>query len=294
MAIVNSKWMEAPVLKSITVLFLITNISTLLAERRYDKVTDPSSNTSKRVYWNGIKIKKYKNGKTRRSRTYKEGRLHGAALKFNKKGIKIREKQYKSGRLDGIKKTFRNDGSLKKVELYQNGKLHGKTVWYRKDGKKVKRTIQYQNGIRNGVQEKFYSNGNLKSKALFRIGQNGKEQRNGTFVMYYSDQKLYFEVLYVDGKKDGLAKKVFHNGVVKYEKCYIKGKEQAGVALCKKQNLAAETITRNYKNGKPSVIYQVKDGKRHGKYRRYNKEGKLTSVTQYEEGKKINTTKIKP
>jgi len=280
-------------LKLITVLFLVFNISGLLAERRYDTVTDPTTKVAKKVYWNGIKIKKHKNGQTKKSRTYKDGFLHGTTLKFNKKGIKISEKQYKLGKLDGMKKTFHNNGKLKKAEPYVSGKLQGKAIWYRKDGTTIKRTVHYQNGMRHGVQDKFYKNGNLKSKTMFRISQAGKEQRHGAFASYYSDQKLHFEVLYVNGKKNGLAKRVYQNGVVKYEKCYVNGKRQAGIAICKKQNLSAETVTRNYKNGKPSLIYQVKNGKRHGKYRRYSKEGKLTSVTQYEEGKKIKTTKIK-
>jgi len=277
--------------KFIVFLFFLTNVSNLIGERRYDKVKDSNTQHTMKVYWNGVKIKKFKNGTTKKSRTYKDGYLDGPTIKYNRKGVKISIKQYKNDKLDGLKSTFRKDGSLRKTEPYSNGKLHGKTVRYRKDGKTVKKTANYQNGQRIGLQKEFHRNGSLKSQTVFRIGAKGKEQRHGAYVAYYKDKKLRYEVEYVNGKKHGIAKMLHPNGIVGYIKCYINGKKQAGNAVCNNQKAESETITRKYANGKPSLIYQVKNGKRHGMYRRYDKEGKLTSATRYDEGKKMSTKK---
>ena len=173
------------------------------------------------------------------------------------------------------------DGTIKKTRTYKNGKRDGLTIKYNRKGVKI-RIKMYKNGKLDGIKNSYRSNGILWRQQTY---QNGK--RNGNTLVYHKDGKTIRKTTpYTNGKIHGIVKKVYSNGTVAYRKCYIRGKKQAGLLICSNQK-GIETITHYHKNGKPSLIYQVTNGKRHGFYRRYDKQGKLTKTKQYDNGSRL-------
>ena len=150
---------------------------------------------------------------------------------------------------------------------YINGKRNGR-------GKEFEEGIikfegEYKNGKRTGEGTSIEYN---RGKKIF-VGEYKEGKRNGKGKRYYNGL-LIFEGEYLDGKRwKGKGKKINESGKVIYEGEYLYGKMWNGKEYVFEENELK--FIREYKEG--NLIYEgeYKNGKRDGKGKEYNKEGKI-------------------
>ncbi len=163
----------------------------------------------------------------------------------------------------------------KKLTEYIDFSLNGLIKTYHSNGK-IKSQGEYIRGIKVGTH--FYStydNHWFKQISYIRGVKHGLYQ---TFFIDYTthEQIKMYEVMYVDGKKEGTETRYSEYGKVKETGNYINGLED-GVFV-------TYTI-----NGKKESSCEYVCGKRHGLYQRWL-DHKLIEECYYQEGIKVKTT----
>jgi antitoxin component YwqK of YwqJK toxin-antitoxin module len=129
------------------------------------------------------------------------------------------------------------------------------------------------------------------------IYYNGSSPFSGIDITKYSDGNKKMEVSYVDGKKEGICKIWFENGVLN-EVRYYKNNEMDGTWVVYNE-AGVKTSVANYTNGfkngkwliwndKGLLIYRLsyKNGEKSGVWKNYDDEGKLINKRYYKSGEK--------
>lgn len=168
-----------------------------------------------------------------------------------------------------------------------NGKANGVARIYDRKGK-LNSELSYKNGMLDGSC-KTYIEGKLANITVY---DRGKEV---SFKKYKANNKLEYEMYYLDGKLEGPTRQYYDNGQLEEEILY-KGGVAEGVAHWFYQNEQLRLMIP-YVAGKANGLCRLyyadgtimgesmyKDGRPHGLTRLYNKKGILEQETVYENG----------
>jgi antitoxin component YwqK of YwqJK toxin-antitoxin module len=154
----------------------------------------------KGVPFTGVSVGKYKSGRMRSKRTYKDGKL------------------------DGLRTRWHENGKQEDESNYKDGKQHGLHTWWHLNGRK-QGEITYEDGKLEGLANEWHDNGRKRAKGAYRDGhseglltewdENGQKRRERT----YKDGKLINAVVWKpNGEKCPQTDVVNGNGVVVYYK----------------------------------------------------------------------------
>ncbi len=256
-----------------------------------------------------------------RDGSYNNGEKDGHWKFYNYEGVLIFEGNYKNGLRSGrwtfykenkvnYEIYFKNetrdstwikrydDGNVEFIVKYVNGKKHGESKLYYRNHN-IKQECKYNHGQLSGSFFKYYDNGKVMEETSF---SNGKP--NGTSHVYFRNGKLFQELMFEDGKLMELTIQQDINGKplskshVKEGKGYFVSfylpeddKEEMIISTeCSIKNGTRDgKYTSYFKNGnkKRKGIYSL--GIETGKWKYYNKQGKVISKPKFgETGKEIS------
>ncbi len=194
----------------------------------------------------------------------------------------------KNGQPDGYWITYHVNGEKKSEGNRSNFQLDSVWSFYDTDGKIIEK-IEYKFGKKNGYHLSYsYRKDDplntpiLTSKELYLNGI-----KEGTSFYYYSDDgKIKETVIYVDGKKNGVAKEFSKDSIIitlrDYHNNYVIDRE-----IINRYNDSNEKdgIWKTFfENGKVKTEASYKDGLLSGLYKEFNIKGNLINSYYYDKG----------
>jgi len=154
--------------------------------------------------------------------------------------------------------TYNKNGQI--IEVKNLAEQTVKKIWRRKNGMK-KIEIQYKNGKKHGKWLEWYSSGMIKQEKVYcqdKLASQANYKREITEEILYKDGKLFIA-------------REFKDGIIATEKTYEGGKLIKALWF--------------YPDGKISDERGYKDGKKHGKWVHWDRNGEKRSETLYQDGK---------
>ncbi|MCD8182972.1 MAG: toxin-antitoxin system YwqK family antitoxin [Bacteroides sp.] len=249
--------------------------------------------------------------KVKEEKSYKEDKLDGARKTYYTDGKLEREVNYRAGKQDGKDIYYDFDGTLRREHTYKDGKQVGKrftflkgtyelheTVYYNEYGQKdgdysaiftfgLPHVLgHYKNGQKDGRWTEIAENGDT---LVIQIYANGKEE--GLHVSYDRETGARKREYYMKAdRKDGLYREYNpENGELIYEATYqydrLHGKARQLVVTSRydyweisnyengRQNGPFES--RYVKNDRVREVGEYRNGRRIGRWKQYDIDGKL-------------------
>jgi antitoxin component YwqK of YwqJK toxin-antitoxin module len=243
---------------------------------------------------NGTYKEHYKLGGLYREFSYKDDKAHGPGKIYYQNGEVKYTYTQKEGKLNGTLKQFFANGALRQHTKYTDGEMDSTSTDYYSTGQ-VKSRYTYSNGKLNGPFEEFYMDGTLEEK-----GQYTEGKKVGELTEYYgngavSEKHIYDE----EGKQNGLAQYFDYDGI-KYEEFDFKKGNVVGYRIFDKEGNVVQEGQRKggdfmYISHAPDGtkdaegLYDSKGGKQ-GEWKYYDKNGFLSKVSYFEDGKEKGET----
>lgn len=186
----------------------------------------------------------YPDGGVLRETTYLNGKTNGRLVEYFRNGNKVLEYNSKDGEIDGYYKAY-----------YKNGKTRIEG-WYQNEARQQQWIAYHKNGVKQS--DYYYLNGNVTGEA-YEYSPEGKLLNLYNYVNdditsetnFNGDDKIISEEVVKDGRKTILIK--YPDG----------SKAVSSSLLCNKFD--GEIINLNGL-GKPTLKYNLINGKRHGRY----------------------------
>lgn len=127
--------------------------------------------------------------------------------------------------------------------------------------------------IMHGENLEYYKTpkGALSSKAIYKDGK-----RNGLFVKYYTDGKLYYKINYTEGKMNGVKTSYHKNGKLMAEMPYKDGKLGIGTKEYTTDGKLLDPMTLK--------VWYKKNGNNYIVYAQVLNNGKVTKRAEFYEG----------
>jgi antitoxin component YwqK of YwqJK toxin-antitoxin module len=148
---------------------------------------------------------------------------------------------YFQGKKNGYHYRYFKDENLKTIiaskELYINGKRNDKSLYYFKTGS-LRMIVPYMNDLKQGIGFEYDANKNITAITRYR---------NNEIVVQENINRLD-----INGKKTGIWKEFYENGVLKKEKNYLDGKLNGYLKLYTNEGKLVESI--KYKNGEIDLV----------------------------------------
>lgn len=151
--------------------------------------------------------------------------------------------------------------------------------------------VQYdQSGVKNGKFVSYYGDGKLYQQAQYK-----NDQLEGEAKMYYDNGNLHKQFILSGGKKNGLYHVYNRNGNPDYAETYADGKREGTVRSYFKSGALyyqgqykndeiSGTFHEYYENGTLSYETNFLNGKRDGAYKSFFLDGKLHKQGTYKNG----------
>ena len=172
-------------------------------------------------------------------------RKHGTYIEYYRNGQEYIRGEYDEHKKHGKWTYFNSDGKVAKEGSYVAGLLDDLWVYYRKDGTKK--------------NEKAYKNGDA----------------HGEWPDYGPDgETLMREVVFVDGKRHGMAREWHENGQLALEIGFVNG------------NIDGQRL-QWFSDGSQRSEENFQNGKRHGKATAWTRNGEVVSQVTYENDKRV-------
>lgn len=224
--------------------------------------------------------------------------------------------RFKASNQEGTWKYYNSFGNLSVIEYYVKGKPHGYQTYYFSDGR-LGMEVLYKDGIRNkftiydtlgtivDVDELENGNGTVNQLAFdgkLRTVSNYKNgYLNGKHIVYYADQSIEEEYIYVNDMENGLYRNYFRNGKVQSEGKFVLGKREGEWKVYYKNgnlkniiNYYNDNYQGEYKhyyfNGNIEIEGKYEDGLREGEFIYYSLEGEIQLKKLYKNGIRIAYT----
>lgn len=222
------------------------------------------------------------------------------------------EGAYKDGEREGVWKYFTRYGKLKSEFNYKAGKRDGEAREYYPSGE-VKIICQYKNGELDGYYQEFYRNGKVKQEGWYQQGEG--QQR---WLEYHPNGTVASEWYLLNGDRRGLVRSQNYDGSRWLEQDYAP--DGTGLSDVRHYNEKDEMITvkrregfvdiyedfytnkklrrrepvlcgnyggvaiNQYPDGTPQSINNWRGGRRHGDFKSYTDQGKMSYEGQYDAG----------
>jgi antitoxin component YwqK of YwqJK toxin-antitoxin module len=256
------------------------------------------------------------------NRTDAEGKRQGKWIITNKiaqkvgyaDNQKVEDGIYVDGKKKGIWREYYANGNLKSVITYENNFPNGYVIMYHENGK-IKEEGNWKNRRWIGAYKFYHENGQVAYD--FNYADNGK--RVGSQKYFYENGELMIEGNWADGQESGILKRYYENGDLKSEENYGAGGilDLATVKNYQSKKPVEETPKAVEKPSPPVVVLPtekpnigtftgegywkvfnsskqvVKDGTFSknklidGKWYMYDKDGMLTRIAVYKEGRYV-------
>lgn len=185
------------------------------------------------------------------------GLLHGQIQRFDTIGCLQEVIHYNHGIKDGPYKSYHQNGNIKKVAFYKDGMLDGKA-------------FEYSEKDQTLLTEEVYRDGEKTVEAPFNR-KTEDNKKTGVWRTYYDNGSVKTEANYKDGVLNGVYKEYKPNGELRLITKYVDGKEDEEA----KKALNITYYRKYYDNGKIHMFGLLKDGKKNGIVREYDREGNI-------------------
>lgn len=201
--------------------------------------------------------------------TFKDGKRHGRCQEYDRDGALEEDCEYKDDKRDGLCKLYGNGGTLREERRYVGGLQRGPWTSYWLNGNVRERGNLDESGKRHGLHERFLEDGSRETSTPFVRGEKDGVERH-----WLSSGTLRRELTWKAGEQHGLAREFHDSGQLEATLCYQHGELQLGTNACTGKK-GPEVVTVFWPRGKPKETYLVRDGKRHGERRLFDKDGDL-------------------
>lgn len=196
-------------------------------------------------------------------------KFEGMGYVENILGAKRASLQYDNNEINGTKTYYFDNGNTSFIEIYKNGEIDGIAQSFTRNGKKA---IEYYSvkDIANGDYKRFKPSGALDCEGTFvEDNYNGETKcyhadgsiqtivnykngaLHGPFKKYNEVGKIIVETNYADNEIDGSYKEFYHDGTLKQEAIYEKGKPISNINYHPNKKISS---AYTYANGKLSKI----------------------------------------
>ena len=197
----------------------------------------------------------YLNGK-------KEGLQKSYFKNGNKKAVFFCSQGFKDGSFQGYYKN--KEGALQKKCFYKDNFLHGDFFGYYESGNLMNQSHYINDTISGKYYEFFDSTQNLVSN----FGYYVKGIREGKWIWYHYNEKIYIMGDFVNDKKNGVWQVFYSDGRIKQKGVYTAGKEEG---LWEFFNI----------DGSYSFKGNYSDGLKNGQWTSYYPNGKIKVIQKF-------------
>ena len=291
-------------------------------EGKYADYTESGQILLKQSYANdlldGASKEWYLNGEVKVKSSYTAGKLNGGFMSYDSLGRKETKGEYDMGLKTGDWLTWYPSGKKKERLSYFSGKANGMYSLWDEEGRIIKEG-EYSNDLKHGVwitfdpdlkrQEsyEYYDMGVAKLKYFFKYYDNGNLMEEPSFTEYFRDgewkqlfdnERLQYLTTYSMGKKYGLyeewtiKKELVQRGYYEYDLMsalwtYAKNDSVIKYEVYDADSIIDGFVYEYYDNdqSKADAVF-LENGKRDQKWYTYFEEGKDSTISVYDGGKK--------
>lgn len=220
---------------------------------------------------------------------------------YNPAGDTLEKISYMYGKKNGYSYTYdyQNKGITSKYyniiarELYVNDKKEGKSFYYYPNGG-MKEVVHYINGKREGISKEFDNKGNpvtlleyhndilIDRQRINRRDEKGMKQ--GRWVTYYDDDRIYIDAFYKDDMLDGQYIEYDASGKMRLSMKYVAGIIREEPA---ESNYEVDIRNEYHNNGVIRYSGAYRGSTKIGIHRQYDEQGKVVASIIYDNAGKI-------
>jgi uncharacterized protein len=231
-------------------------------------------------------------GKLKQTIPFKPGKRDVTTTASN--GAKRTQFSEENGILNGKLIRYYPNGKVDEESDYKYDKLNGTLQHYNIEGKVIYKAT-YLNDELHGVATSYYDNGTIREETEYKNGR-----REGKWITYHPNGKKEREMKLKDDELDGISmnyddageivvKRYYeHDNLVYYQYLDAQGKYTTPVYI-KDGNIDIKAF---FKNGKPSLVYSVRNGDVIGKRTGYHSNGAIVLDEELKLGVNIGTEKL--
>ena len=294
-------------------------------EGKYADYTESGQILLKQSYANdlldGASKEWYLNGEVKVKTSYTAGKLNGGFMSYDSLGRKETKGTYDMGLKAGDWLTWYPSGKKKERLSYFSGKANGMYSLWDEEGRIIKEG-EYSNDLKHGVwitfdpdlkrQEsyEYYDMGVAKLKYFFKYYDNGNLMEQPSFTEYFRDgewqqlfdnERLQYLTTYLMGKKYGLYEEwkinkelvqrgYYENDLMSALWTYARNDSVLKYEVYDADSIIDGFIYEYYENdqSKADAVF-LENGKRDQKWYTYFEEGKDSTISVFDGGKKSGT-----
>ena len=253
---------------------------------------------------------------------YKQGKLDGSFMSYDSLGRKVTKGEYEMGLKAGDWLTWYPSGKKKERSSYFSGKANGPYTLWDEIGRIIKEG-EYSDDLKHGVwitfdpdlggrQEsyEYYDMGIAKLKYFYKYYDNGNLMEEPAFTEYYRDgewrqlfdnERIQYLTTYSMGKKYGLYEEwtikkelvqrgYYENDLMSALWTYVRNDSVIKYEVYDADSIIDGFVYEYYDNDKKKADAGfLENGKRDQKWYTYFEEGKDSTVSVYDAGKKTGT-----
>lgn len=253
----------------------------------------------KRVYENGYHKHFYtNNGKVIIEEGLVENNLEQGLWKryWNTDGNLKKTINFKDGKSHGETVNYWKNGNTKDISNWDMGKQIGKTVFYYENGK-IEEENHKKDGEFHGSMIKYFKNTNIESERKYWKGE-----LIDTCKTYYESGQLrllqFFDLDTISMKKTGTqinyypsgkveAEITFNDNIANLKRYYESGDlEEISTKINDKHD---GEVTVYHENGNKKIEGIARNGYYNGKFKFFNKSGKLEKTVNYDLGEPLDS-----
>lgn len=218
--------------------------------------------------------KKYSNedGSLRQIIEMKDGLENGKKENYWSNGKLKNISYWKDGKQFGEGIVYYENGNIEEKNFIKNGKIHGLLELYYND-KTLKFIGNYWNGEPIDSCKTYYENGQLRLLQFFDLDTISM-QRSGTQTSYYPSGEVE-------------AKVTFHDNISNVKRYYKSGALEE--ISTKVNNEHDGRVTIYHENGNKKIEGIASEGYFNGKFRFFDKSGKLEKTVTYDLGEPLDS-----
>ncbi|WP_417859259.1 toxin-antitoxin system YwqK family antitoxin [Xanthomarina gelatinilytica] len=215
----------------------------------------------------------YKDGKTiKQTVEYVNDTLHGLRKDYWENGNLKSIVNIIKGNHNGESFHYYENGNLQEKNTLKDGELHGSMIKYYVN-KNVESERNYWNGELIDSCKSYYEDGQLRLLQFFDLDTISMK-KSGTQINYYPSGKVEAKITYNDNI--GNLKRYYESGALEEISTKINDKHDG-------------EVTVYYENGNKKIEGIASNGYYNGKFKFYNKSGKLEKTVIYDLGEPLDS-----
>ena len=215
----------------------------------------------------------YKDGKTiKQTVEYVNDTLHGLRKDYWENGNPKSAVNIIKGNHNGESLHYYENGNLQEKNTLKDGELHGSMIKYYAN-KNVESERKYWNGELIDSCKSYYENGELRLLQFFDLDTISMK-KSGTQINYYPSGKVEAEINYNDNIAN--LKRYYESGDLEELSTKINDKHDGAVTVY-------------HENGNKKIEGIASNGYYNGKFKFYNKSGKLEKTVTYDLGEPLDS-----